>query len=98
MRPPIRELFWEEDDSNVQHLWQSHQVRIEETQDVLFGIDGEDPYLIWESVGQDYAAFGETSGGRLLKILGEFRAGGAFRIFHAMDMNQSERRRYRRRE
>ncbi len=91
---PVDELFW--DENNVGHLWQSHRVTPDEVEDVLFGIPGEAAFYLARRIGDAYEIYGETGGGRLLKMVGHFRDDGSFRIFHAMDMTAAERRRYRR--
>jgi len=101
--PQIRApLFWDDDDNNADHLWDSHQVTPDEVEEVLFGIDGEDTQYFQFRDGDNYAILGRTGGGRLLKMVGEFVrsddtfAGSRFRVFHAMDMDEAEKRRFER--
>jgi len=92
---PLRvdSLFWNE--NNVAHLWQSHRVTTDEVEEVVFGIPGEAACYLARRTGEAYEIYGETGGGRLLKLVGHFRDDGSFRVFHAMNMTDVERRRYR---
>ncbi len=91
----IRELAW--DESNVEHLWHSHQVTPEEVEEALLGDDGtEADYLMTRDT--DYYAFLATSAdGRPLSLVGEFLDDGRLYIFSARNMNEAQKRRYRRR-
>jgi len=86
-------LFW--DDSNVDHLWQSHQVSPDEVEEVLFGLPGEEPIYRIVRDGDYHKIYGETGSGRLLKLVGEFMDDKRFRVFGAQDMDTAERRRFR---
>ncbi len=64
---------------------------------MLFGIDGEGTRYYQFRDGDKYAILGRTGDGRLLKVVGEFVtsdafAGARFRVFHAMDMDEAEKR------
>lgn len=86
-------LYW--DDNNLQHLLQSHQVTPDEVEEVLFGVDGEEATYRLRSDGDFLMAYGETGSGRLLKLVGEFTLGEQFRVFAARDMNEAEKRAFR---
>jgi len=90
IEPP---LHW--DDNNVAHIWQSHQVRPDEVEEALFGIEGEEAVYRIRRDGDAYVIYGETGDGRLLKMVGEFMRSERFRIFAAMDMDEHERRAFR---
>jgi uncharacterized DUF497 family protein len=87
-------LAW--DDNNVDHLWQSHQVTPDEVEEVLLGIEGQDPQLVQTRDGDYHAFLGQTGGGRMLSMVGEFLDGRQLYVFSARDMNEREKRRYRR--
>lgn len=89
----IRELFWNE--HNVRHLWAAHQVRPDEIEEILFGVDGERASFLVVRDGQYYRIFGETAGGRLLVLVGSLLTDRRFRVFAARDMNEREKRRFR---
>jgi hypothetical protein len=72
-----------------------HGVLVDEVEEVLFGISGEEPHYIIRRDGDHYKVYGETGDGRLLKLRGEFRSNGRFRVFHAMDLDRAEKREYR---
>jgi len=92
----IREpLDW--DDDNISHLLERHNVLVEEVEEILLGVAGEDPSYLFRRDGDHYKIYGETGDGRLLKLRGEFRSNGRFRVFHAMDMDRLEQREYRKR-
>jgi hypothetical protein len=93
--PRIRELYW--DDNNRDHLWQSHQVTPEEVGETLFSEDGEEAVYLPFRDGDYLEIYGETSSGRLLKMVGEFMKDGRFRIFAARDMDDREKRAFRKR-
>lgn len=94
--PRIREpLDW--DDDNIAHLLDRHDVLVDEVEEILFGIPGEQPRYLGRRQGDHYKIYGETGDGRLLKLRGEFRSNGCFRVFHAIDMDSSEQREYRKR-
>jgi len=90
----IDELYW--DDDNVDHLLASHSVAPEEIEEALLGHTGEPSRYAIRRVGRYYEFLGETQSGRLLRMLGEVRADGRLRIFHARDMTAKERRKFRR--
>ena len=74
----IARLFW--NDNNVQHLWAAHRVTPDEVEEIVFGVDGESASYRILRDGENYRIFGETGGGRLLIMAGEFleTAGFAF--------------------
>ena len=86
-------LHW--DDNNVQHLWQSHQVTPDEVDELLFGVDGEEAIYRLRRDGDFLMVYGETGSGRLLKIVGEFTSDKQFRVFAAQDMDEAEKRAFR---
>ena len=90
IEPP---LYW--DDENVEHLWQSHQVTPDEVEEILFGVDHEEPVYPVKRDGDYYRIYGETGGGRLLKMVAEHMENGQWRVFGAMDMSDKERRSFR---
>lgn len=90
----IDELYW--DDSNIEHLWQSHQVSPDDVEEINFGIEGAASQYRARRHGDAYIIYGETGAGRLLKMVGEFVNARTFRVFGAQDMNAAERRSYRR--
>jgi hypothetical protein len=95
-RPLVRiepPLYW--DDNNVEHLWQSHQVTPDEVEEILFGIEGEDPSYKIRRDGEYYKVWGETGSGRLLKIVLEKLSNGQWRPFGADDMKPAECRKFR---
>ena len=89
----VEPLYW--DDNNVQHLWQSHKVTPDEIEELLFGVDGEEAIYRLRREGDFLKVFGETGSGRLLKLVGEFVANGQFRVFAAQDMDDAEKRAFR---
>jgi len=80
------------------HLLASHHVTIDDVEDVLFGVDGEQPDYRHLRDGSNYVVYGETGDGRLLVIALEPIAPGYFRPFAARDMEPKERRAYRNRK
>jgi hypothetical protein len=90
-----RPLEW--DDANVGHLLHRHHVLVDEVEEVLFGLPGEEPRYLCRREGDHYVFLGETGHGRLLKRRGEFRRDKRLRVLHAMDLDDEERRDYRRR-
>ena len=93
MALPIDELYW--DDNNADHIWRSHGVTVDEVEEIVFGIEGARPEYRARRSGDAYIVYGETGAGRLLKMVGEFVKVRMFRIFGAIDMDDSERRSYR---
>jgi uncharacterized DUF497 family protein len=89
----IDELFW--NDENVGHLWAAHQVTPDEIEEIILGVDGEEPTYRAKRDGDFYILSGETGGGRLLKMVGEFLENNRFRVFGARDMQPKELRAYR---
>lgn len=89
----IAELFWNE--TNVDHLWAAHRVTPDEVEEIIFGIDGEPAIYRVSRDGDNYVLFGETGGGRLLLVVGEFVRDRRFRVFAARDMDAAEKRAYR---
>ena len=92
----IEDLFWNDD--NVGHLWAAHQVTPDEIEEIILGVDGEEPTYRIKRDGDFYLISGETGGGRLLKIVGEFLGDNRFRVFGARDMKPQELRAYRKRK
>jgi hypothetical protein len=43
IRPP---LYWDDDDNNINHLRDRHQVSTDEIEELIFGIDGEEPSFV----------------------------------------------------
>ena len=91
----ITECHW--DQANVEILWVRHQVTPDEVEEAIFGCDGEAATYHIRRDGDYYQIFGQAGNGRLLAMLGEFVNGSVIRIFHAMDMNDSQRRNFRKR-
>jgi hypothetical protein len=89
----VEPLYW--DEYNVDHLWQSHKVTPVEVEELLFGVDGEVVRYTQRRDGDYLKIYGETGSGRLLKLVGEFMQDKRFRVFAAQDMNDSERRFFR---
>ena len=89
----IDDLFW--DDNNLDHLWRSHRVTVDEIEEIIFGIEGAPATYRVRRDGNAYVLYGETSAGRLLKVVGSFLRPRVMRIFGAIDMNNAERRAYR---
>jgi uncharacterized DUF497 family protein len=79
------------------HLLASHGVLPVEVDEIIFGIDGEEPNYDVRRDGPNYVVEGETGDGRLLVIALEPKGGGLFRPFAARDMEDHERRKYRNR-
>ena len=93
--PRITEpLYW--DDNNRDHLWRSHQVTADDVEEMLFGVDGEEAVYRQRRDGEYLVVYGETGSGRLLKLVGEFMDDGRFRVFAAQEMNDREKRAFRR--
>jgi uncharacterized DUF497 family protein len=91
----IKRLFW--DDNNVDHLWAAHQVSPAEVEEIVFGIDGVGPRYDIVRDGGNYEIYGQTGGGRLLLMVGTPVGGGRIRIFAARDMDEREKRAFRKR-
>jgi uncharacterized DUF497 family protein len=89
----IDELYWT--DNNVDHLWHRHGVTVDEVEEIVFGIEGARPECRARRSGDAYIIYGETGAGRLLKMVGEFLKARMFRVFGAIDMDDAERRSYR---
>lgn len=92
-RVRIGELFWNH--NNVDHLYNRHYVDVDEVEEIVFGLDGESPTFRIKREGDFYVIFGETGHGRLLKLVGEFLEDRRFRVFAARDMDDREKRIYR---
>ncbi len=56
----------------------SHHVTIDEVEDVIFGVDGDDPDYRDERDGSNYVVYGATGDGRLLVIALEPISPGIF--------------------
>jgi uncharacterized DUF497 family protein len=93
MSLPVFELFW--DENNVEHLWQSHQVTPDEIEEIILGLEDDAPRYKCRRDGDAYVIYGETGNGRLLKMVGRFAGKRAFRVFGAIDMDDRERRSFR---
>jgi uncharacterized DUF497 family protein len=90
----VRKLLW--NDANKSHLLASHGVLPVEVDEIIFGIDAEEPNYDVRRDGPNYVVEGETSGGRLLVIIAlEPKGAGLFRPFAAREMEDHERRKYR---
>jgi uncharacterized DUF497 family protein len=91
----IKRLFW--DDNNVDHLWAAHQVSTTEVEEIIFGADGDVPQYDIVRDGGNYEIYGRTGGGRLLLMVGSLVGEGRMRIFAARDMDEREKRAFRKR-
>jgi uncharacterized DUF497 family protein len=89
----IRKLLW--NDANENHLRASHGVLPSEVDEIVFGIDGEDPDYIVNRDGDNYVIYGRTGAGRLLYIALEPKGGGLFRPFAARNMTLKESNTFR---
>lgn len=89
----IDELLW--NDENVEHLYHRHHVTVDEVEEIVFGIDGETMKRRVIRDGDFYVLLGETGDGRLLNIVGEYLGDRRFRVFAARDMDDREKRSYR---
>ena len=69
----------------------------QEVEELIFDQDATQKRRIYRS-GDAYEIFGETVGGRLLKLAGEFRENGQFRVFAARDMTTNEKRTFRKKK
>ena len=99
IRPP---LYWDDDDNNINHLWDRHQVSTDEIEELIFGIDGGEPSFLMTRDGDGYTIFGQTAGSRYLRLYGEFietddSTYPLFRPVHGMDMDADEKRRFKER-
>jgi uncharacterized DUF497 family protein len=76
-----------------EHIWTKHQVTPEEVEEVYFADPGPLPQC-----GRDrsYVIFGRTEAGRYLLVVLYPRGRGIFSLATARDMDQTERRYYRR--
>jgi uncharacterized DUF497 family protein len=83
----ISELVWT--DNEVESIGK-HGVTPDDVDEAIFGVDGEDARYIVRRDSDYYAILGETGSGRLLSMVGEKLADNKVRIFHAMDMNDTE--------
>ncbi len=90
IEPP---LYW--DENNEEHLWQSHQVTPDEVEEVLFGLEGEEPTYLLRRDGDYYKVYGEARNGRLLKMVAERMDNGQWRVFAAKAMDPQETRKFR---
>ena len=86
-------LWWDED--NIASM-DRHGVTTDDVEEVIFGSDGAEASYRIRRDGDYYKVFGETAAGRLLILVGEFIGNKRFRVFHAQDMRDRERRQYRR--
>lgn len=78
------------DDVNVGHI-ERHRFTTSEIEEVF-----ENPHKIRRGRQKRYLAFGETLDGRLAFVVFEKRPGGRIRVITARDMEDNERRLYRR--
>jgi uncharacterized DUF497 family protein len=81
---------FEWDDENVLHIAR-HDFGPDEVEEVFFG-----DYKVRRTRQQRYAAFGETLSGRLALVIFCRKPGGLVRVITAREMEDSERRLYRR--
>jgi hypothetical protein len=51
-------LDW--DDDNISHLLDRHNVLVEEVEEILLGVAGEDPSFLFRRDGDHYKIYGET--------------------------------------
>lgn len=88
----IAECSW--DLGNIASLakW---SVTPDEAEEAILGCDGEQAFYKIRRVGEYYQIFGETGGGRLLAMVGEFVEAHTIRIFHAKDMTPKQHHWYR---
>lgn len=86
----IERISWDQD--TVDHI-SIHSVSPEEVEEVLF--DEESPPLVMRGREGRHLAYGKTGGGRLLLIVWVLRHRKT-KIITARDMNQKEKRFYRR--
>lgn len=88
----ISALEW--DDHNIMHIAQ-HNINPEEVEDVCFGLH------ISRKVGskrsRTYVLAGQTSAGRYINVVIQAKGGGIFRPGTAFRMNDSHKRRYKKR-
>ena len=88
---PYSDFEW--DDGNELHLALRHGIEPEEAEE-LFALTP----LVRKTRKGHFAAFGRTMSGRLLVIVFERKRGNIIRVITGWDMNDSERRYYKRSE
>ena len=85
----ISGLEW--DDGNIEHIIR-HSVTPPEIEDVSFG-----RHLAYSGKNDRYILYGQTDGGRYLKVILERRHGNHYRPVTAFDMSNHEKHNYRKR-
>jgi uncharacterized DUF497 family protein len=85
----IRELEW--DDDNIEHI-HHHKVSPVEVEDVCFGL-----HIGFSGLRYRYVLYGQTRGGRYLKVVLERLQENRFRPITAFDMSDEDKAHYRRR-
>lgn len=75
-----------------------HGITPDDVEEAIFGVDGEDARYIVRRDGDYYAILGETGNGKLLSMVAEKLEGDKLRVFHAMEMNDTEKSTFRRRK
>ena len=86
----IIEVEW--DDTNSDHI-AFHRVRPSEVDDVCFG----NPFVVRKEKGNRYILAGRSSAGRYLMVVVEQIGGGKVRPITAYDMDENQKRGYKRR-
>ena len=84
----IKGFLW--DDGNVIHLELGHGLEPEEAEE-LFAVAP----LFRKTKKGHYAALGPTMDGRLLTLVFELKSGGIVRVITGWDMDQAEKRYWR---
>jgi len=82
---------FEWDDGNTEHI-SRHNVAPEEAEEVF----ADDAAIFLRSRSGRYVALGQTEAGRYLTVVYERKSGGVIRVVTAFDMDEKDRRRYRR--
>jgi hypothetical protein len=95
VRHPFNDLFWSANDSEVQKLAR-RRITPDDIYEAIFGVAGEDSSAMFRRIEDPYVrVYGQTGSGRLLKMVGEDMQDGTLRVFHAIDMNEMEKQRFR---
>ena len=84
----IKDFLWDRD--NIAHITE-HGVNPEEVEEACFF----NP-LVRKSKKERYFVFSQTQSGRYLTIIIEILGGGWIKVITARDMDDSERKKYRR--
>lgn len=82
---------FEWDGRNAGHI-SRHKVAPEEAEEVF----ADDAAIFLRSRSGRYIALGQTEAGRYLTVVYERKSGGAIRVVTAFDMDEKDKRRYRR--